>query len=54
MDFEFTRPLTNANKLNAEVFATQIKKIQNILQSYMLLIWADHKKHANCHKGTTL
>ena len=32
-----TSPLTNTNELNAEVFATRIEKIQNILQSHMLL-----------------
>ena len=29
-----------------------MSKIQSILKSHILLAQADHKKHANCHKGT--
>ena len=42
---------TNANKLNADAFATQMEEIQSMLQSHMLLAQADYKKHANCHKS---
>ena len=45
-------PPTNTNKLNADAFATRMKDIQNILRGHMLLAQADHKKHANRHRGT--
>ena len=45
-------PLTNANKLNADAFATRMKDIQKILRGHMLLAQADHEKYANCHRGT--
>ena len=43
---------TNANKLNADAFATCMEEIQNILQSHMLLAQTDHEKHANRHRDT--
>lgn len=45
---------TNVNKLNANKFAGQIKKIQNMLQRHLLLAQVNHKKYANCHKDTAL
>ena len=51
MGFEPTRPPTNANKLNADAFAIQIEKIQNMLQNHMLLAQANHEKYANRHRG---
>ena len=54
MGFEPTRPSinANANKLNADAFATRMEDIQNILRGHMLLAQADHEKHANRHRGT--
>ena len=52
MGFEPTSPPTNANKLNADAFATRIKDIQNILRGYMLLAQSNHEKHANGHRST--
>ena len=54
MGFEPTRPPinANANELNADAFATRMEDIQSMLQSHMLLAQADHKKHANRHRGT--
>ena len=52
MGFKPTRPPTNANELNANAFATWMEEIQSMLQNHMLIAQADHKKHANCHRGT--
>ena len=53
MGFEpIIRPPTNANKLNADAFATRMEGIQDVLQNYMLLAQADYEKHANRHRGT--
>ena len=46
------RPPTNADELNSEAFATRMEEIQNIRQSHMLLVQADHEKHANRHRVT--
>ena len=52
MGFEPTSPPTNANKLNADAFATCMERIQNVLQSHMLQVQANYEKHANQHRGT--
>ena len=52
MEFEPTRPPTNANELNADTFVTRMEKIQNILRGHMLLAQADYEKPAHCHRGT--
>ena len=52
MGFKPTSPPTDANKLNADAFATRMEKIQNVLRSHMILAQADHEKHANCHRDT--
>ena len=46
------QPPTNANELNADVFATCMEKFQNVLRNHILLAQADYEKHANRHRGT--
>ena len=52
LGFKPTRPSSSANKLNADVFATCMEDIQDILQNHMLLAQADHEKHANRYRNT--
>ena len=48
MCFEPAKPLpSNIREVNADAFATQIEKIQKILQDNMLIAQVNHKRHAN-------
>lgn len=43
---------TAANNLNVNIFANQMEEIQKIVQSHMLLLYADHEKYTDSHQAT--
>ena len=42
---------SNIREVNANAFATQMEEIQKIVQDNMLIAQANHKCHANRHRG---
>ena len=55
MGFESAKPSsTNIREVNANVFATQIEEIQEILWDNLLIAQANHERHANQHRGPAL
>ena len=48
MSLESAEPLlSNIREVNANAFATQMEESQKILRDNMLIVQANHKRHAN-------
>lgn len=45
-------PPSNIQKVNADAFAIPMEEIQKTLKDNMLIAQADHKRHANRHRGS--
>ena len=53
IDFEPAKsPPSNIREVNADVFATQIEEILEILRDNMLIAQADHERHAKQYRGS--
>ena len=54
ISFELAKPPpSNIREVNTDAFAMQIEEIQEILQNNILIAQANHKCHANQHRGPT-